>query len=74
MAAYFLDSSALVKRYVQEIGASLYQDNVSSNGTPIYVEFGANKVASIDPQTMVILSAADGKILETLPIGGGTDR
>jgi DNA-binding beta-propeller fold protein YncE len=26
-----------------------------------------------NPQTMVILSAADGKILETLPIGGGTD-
>jgi DNA-binding beta-propeller fold protein YncE len=25
------------------------------------------------PQTMVILSAKDGKILETLPIGGGTD-
>jgi DNA-binding beta-propeller fold protein YncE len=26
-----------------------------------------------NPQTMVILSAADGKILETLPIGQGTD-
>jgi DNA-binding beta-propeller fold protein YncE len=26
-----------------------------------------------DPQTMVILSAADGKILETLPLGKGTD-
>jgi hypothetical protein len=26
-----------------------------------------------NPQTMVILSAADGKILETLPIGAGTD-
>jgi DNA-binding beta-propeller fold protein YncE len=26
-----------------------------------------------EPQTMVILSAADGTILETLPIGGGTD-
>ena len=26
-----------------------------------------------DPQTMVILSAADGKILATLPIGSGTD-
>jgi DNA-binding beta-propeller fold protein YncE len=25
------------------------------------------------PQTMVILNAGDGKILETLPIGGGTD-
>jgi YVTN family beta-propeller protein len=25
------------------------------------------------PQTMVVLSAADGKILETLPIGSGTD-
>jgi DNA-binding beta-propeller fold protein YncE len=25
------------------------------------------------PQTMVILSAGNGKILETLPIGGGTD-
>jgi DNA-binding beta-propeller fold protein YncE len=26
-----------------------------------------------EPQTMVILSASDGKILETLPIGAGTD-
>ncbi|MCU1222649.1 MAG: hypothetical protein JWQ42_742 [Edaphobacter sp.] len=26
-----------------------------------------------NPQTMVILDAANGKILETLPIGGGTD-
>ena len=26
-----------------------------------------------NPQTMVILNAGDGKILETLPIGGGTD-
>jgi DNA-binding beta-propeller fold protein YncE len=26
-----------------------------------------------NPQTMVILNAADGKILETLPIGSGTD-
>ncbi|MEP6716737.1 MAG: hypothetical protein ABJC09_14290, partial [Terriglobia bacterium] len=26
-----------------------------------------------NPQTMVILSAKDGRILETLPIGGGTD-
>jgi DNA-binding beta-propeller fold protein YncE len=26
-----------------------------------------------NPQTMVILNAADGKILETLPIGAGTD-
>jgi DNA-binding beta-propeller fold protein YncE len=26
-----------------------------------------------DPQTMVILNAGDGKILETLPIGAGTD-
>jgi DNA-binding beta-propeller fold protein YncE len=26
-----------------------------------------------NPQTMVILNADDGKILETLPIGGGTD-
>jgi DNA-binding beta-propeller fold protein YncE len=25
------------------------------------------------PQTMVILNAADGKIIDTLPIGGGTD-
>jgi hypothetical protein len=25
------------------------------------------------PQTMVVLSAADGKILETLPLGMGTD-
>ena len=27
---------------------------ISSKGLPFYVEFGANKVASIDPQTMVI--------------------
>ncbi len=26
-----------------------------------------------DPQTMVILNAADGKIIDTLPIGAGTD-
>ena len=26
-----------------------------------------------NPQTIVILNASDGKILETLPIGGGTD-
>lgn len=26
-----------------------------------------------NPQTMVILNAGDGKILETLPLGGGTD-
>jgi len=42
-------------------------------GLAMDVKNGILFAACRKPQTMVILSAADGKILETLPIGSGTD-
>jgi DNA-binding beta-propeller fold protein YncE len=42
-------------------------------GLAMDVKNGILFAACRNPQTMVILSAADGKILETLPLGMGTD-
>jgi DNA-binding beta-propeller fold protein YncE len=42
-------------------------------GLAIDVKHNILFAACRKPQTMVILNASDGKILETLPIGGGTD-
>jgi DNA-binding beta-propeller fold protein YncE len=42
-------------------------------GLAIDVKNGILFAACRNPQTMVILNAKDGKIIDTLPIGGGTD-
>jgi len=65
MAAYFLDSTALIKRYVQERGTAWIRASIESKARKTPPGQRSYTVLALDAQHAGVLATGPGKLLDS---------